>query len=221
MVGVIFAMDNELEGFLNLFDDKKTHEIENIVVYEVLLETTKIYVTKSGIGKVNAAYVTTQFLNLFPVNYLFNTGIAGGVGVNKGEIVLASKTFYHDADATVFGYERGQIPGMPAFYEASSYLLEQFKRSIDAPYKEGSIVSGDSFVTSMSALEGFDTNTIYAIDMESTAIAQISHRYNVPFLAFRIISDVIGENTEGTLESDVTNAIDISARALKKVCTLL
>ena len=100
-------------------------------------------------------------------------------------------------------------------------MLEQFKRSIDAPYKEGSIVSGDSFVTSMSALEGLDTTTIYAIDMESTAIAQISHRYNVPFLAFRIISDVIGENTEGTLESDVTNAIDISARALKKVCTLL
>ncbi|WP_427189115.1 5'-methylthioadenosine/S-adenosylhomocysteine nucleosidase, partial [Bifidobacterium longum] len=78
---------------------------------------------------------------------VINTGSAGGIGqgLQVGDIVISDKVAYFDADATGFGYKPGQIPGMPLYYEASTYLRTEMARAakaIDLNVKEGLIVTG-------------------------------------------------------------------------------
>ncbi len=58
--------------------------------------------------------------------------------------------------------------------------------------RAGLTVSGEWFVNSrekmQSILNRFPTAT--AVDMESCSIAQVCHIYDVPFVSFRVISDV-------------------------------
>jgi adenosylhomocysteine nucleosidase len=64
--------------------------------------------------------------------------------------------------------------------------------SASADIREGLIVSGDWFVDSkdkMRAILDHFPNAL-AVDMESAAIAQTAHLFGVPFVSFRIISDI-------------------------------
>ncbi len=62
---------------------------------------------------------------------VINTGSAGGIGegLKVGDIVISDKVAYFDADATGFGYEPGQLPGMPLYYEASTYLRSEMAKA--------------------------------------------------------------------------------------------
>ncbi len=55
-------------------------------------------IAQTGIGKVNAAIVTTLLLNHFQPRELVFTGIAGGVNteLSPGDLVIAKQTAYHD-----------------------------------------------------------------------------------------------------------------------------
>ena len=59
------------------------------------------------------------------------------------------------------------------------------------------ICTGDQFITNREALDKIKSKFPegLAVDMESCAIAQVCHKYNVPFVSFRIISDTPG-NTD-------------------------
>lgn len=58
----------------------------------------------------------------------------------------------------------------------------------------GLICTGDKFITDRKELNEIKSNFPegLAVDMESAAIAQVCHLYNVPFISFRIISDTPG-----------------------------
>ena len=59
---------------------------------------------------------------------------------------------------------------------------------------EGLISSGDRFVVEpgqIAAIRAAFPGTL-AVDMESGALAQVCHLFGVPFLSFRILSDVPG-----------------------------
>lgn len=66
-------------------------------------------IVRSGIGKVNAGICTQILADVFQVNAVINTGIAGSlkVEINIGDIVLSTDTMQHDVDAREFGYEIG------------------------------------------------------------------------------------------------------------------
>lgn len=89
--------------------------------YEGTLEGKKVVVVRSGIGKVNAGMCTQILADVFGVEAVINTGIAGSLNndVNIGDIVLSTDVLHHDMDAIGFGYKKGQIPQMDEF----SFLL--------------------------------------------------------------------------------------------------
>ena len=57
---------------------------------------------------------------------IINTGSAGALddSLSVGDILISNNVMYHDADATAFGYDIGQIPQMPAQFEANQQLLQ-------------------------------------------------------------------------------------------------
>ncbi len=66
--------------------------------------------------------------------------------------------------------------------------------------KSGLIVSGDWFVDSREKMQHILLSfpKAAAVDMESGAIAQTCYLYHIPFISFRIISDVPLKDTEAS-----------------------
>ena len=179
-IGVIVGMDTELHQLQSLFNDS------NVVVQ------------KCGIGKVNAALGSQRMINEFHPDVIISSGCAGGNGddVNVQDIVVSSQLAYHDVycGAAVGVSVYGQVQGLPARFEADPFLLRKSKELKESVFKihTGLIVTGDWFVDSREKMREIIGHfpEAKAVDMESCAIAQTCYINKVPFISFRVISDV-------------------------------
>lgn len=194
-IGVIVAMDKELQQLQHLFDN------------------SRIIVEKCGIGKVNAAIGASEMIRKHQPDVIISSGCAGGNGndINVQDVVVGKEVSYHDVycgtaidNTTIYG----QVQGMPARYQADAMLLEKARNlSLTTSHislHEGLIVTGDWFVDSKdkmrSIIEKFPEAK--AVDMESAAIAQTCHIYKVPFISFRVISDIPLRDTDASMYHD-------------------
>ena len=183
-IGMIVAMDKELKQLRPLFPEDK-----------VILQ-------KSGIGKVNAAIQTVEMIRQYKPDLIISSGCAGGNGddVNVQDVVVSSELVYHDVycgtaidSTTVYG----QVQGLPARYQADPYLLE---KALLTGAKPGLIVTGDWFVDSKDKMREIIGHfpEAKAVDMESCAIAQACYINKVPFISFRVISDIPLRDTDAS-----------------------
>ena len=81
----------------------------------------------------NAAVCTQILADVFRVNAIINTGIAGSLQakIDIGDIVLSKDALQHDMDATGFGYEPGIIPQMDvSVFPADEKLIRTAKGSL-------------------------------------------------------------------------------------------
>ena len=157
---------------------------------------------QSGIGKAGAARTATELILRERPDCIINSGCAGGLApsVAVGDTVLGAQTAYHDVWCGE-GNLPGQVQGLPQRFDADPALL-RMAQSLPAAQRvhSGLICTGDWFVT--TAQEDEKVLRTYpealACDMESAAIAQVCHHYGVPFLSFRMISDVHGSGQDAT-----------------------
>ncbi len=162
--------------------------------YEALRRAGVDGVVRSGIGKAGAARAATEFILQEHPDCIINSGCAGGIGadVRVFDIVVGSQYAYHDVHCGD-GFLPGQLQGEPQRFDADPALL-QTALSVRAgrPLHAGLICSGDQFLTTPeddARVLGIYPDAL-ACDMESTAVAQVCRHYGVPFLSFRMISDV-------------------------------
>ena len=171
----------------------------------------EVLVQKCGIGKVNAALGAQRMINEFHPDVIISSGCAGGNGddVHIQDVVVSSELCYHDVycgtaidDCTVYG----QVQGLPARYQADSNLLSKALNSqisaLDSQLKiiPGLIVTGDWFVDSKEKMREIIGHfpEAKAVDMESCAIAQTCYINKVPFISFRVISDIPLRDTDAS-----------------------
>ena len=208
-IGVIVAMDKELQQLRQVF------------------RGSEIFVRKCGIGKVNAALGAQRLINEERPDVIVSSGCAGGNGdeVNVQDVVVSSELCYHDVycgkaidDTTVYG----QVQGMPVRFKADPYLLgkaSELEAQITAVNGDehtrgikihpGLIVTGDWFVDTKEKMREIVGNfpEARAVDMESCAIAQTCHINKVPFISFRVISDIPLRDTGASQYHDFWNTI--------------
>ncbi|SNU03760.1 adenosylhomocysteine nucleosidase [Prevotellaceae bacterium MN60] len=188
-IGIIVAMDKELRQLQALFNDGN------------------VRVEKCGIGKVNAALGAQRMINEFHPDCIISSGCAGGNGddINIQDVVVSAQLCYHDVycgsaidDTTVYG----QVQGLPARYQADPYLLRKSAelKVDDVKIHPGLIVTGDWFVDSKEKAREIVGHfpEAKAIDMESAAIAQTCYINKVPFISFRVISDIPLRDTDAS-----------------------
>ena len=142
---------------------------------------------------------------------IISSGCAGGNGddINVQDVVVSSQLTYHDVycgtaiDNTT---QYGQVQGLPARYEADPVLLE---KALKTGAKPGLIVTGDWFVDSKEKMREIISHfpEAKAVDMESAAIAQACYIYKVPFISFRVISDIPLRDTDASMYHDFWNTI--------------
>ena len=213
-IGIIVAMDKELQQLKSLFSDNA------------------VRVEKCGIGKVNAALGAQRMINEFHPDCIISSGCAGGNGddVQIQDIVVSSELCYHDVycgtaidNTTIYG----QVQGLPARFKADPYLLmkseelrvksEEFATAagngktgavansslftLHSSLHTCLIVTGDWFVDSKEKMREIVGHfpEAKAVDMESCAIAQTCYINNVPFISFRVVSDIPLRDTHASM----------------------
>ena len=196
-IGIIVAMDKELHQLQRLFN------------------SSSVVVEKCGIGKVNAALGAADLIRRCAPDVVISSGCAGGNGddIQVQDVVVGAEVSYHDVycgtaidSTTVYG----QVQGLPARYQADPVLLAKAKDlhvggSGRVPrIVPGLIVTGDWFVDSKdkmrSIVEKFPDAR--AVDMESAAIAQTCYKLGVPFISFRVVSDIPLRDTDASQYHD-------------------
>ena len=207
-IGIIVAMDKELRQLQALFGENAGNTPL----------TAEIRVEKCGIGKVNAALGAQRMINEFHPDVIISSGCAGGNGddINVQDVVVSSELCYHDVycgTAIDNDTRYGQVQGMPARYKADPKLLNTARQLSSAHHQlsihEGLIVTGDWFVDSKEKMRSIIGKfpEAKAVDMESCAIAQTCHINNVPFISFRVISDIPLRDTQAQMYHDFWNTV--------------
>ncbi len=210
-IGIIVAMDKELRQLQQLFSDGS------------------VLVQKCGIGKVNAALGAQRMINEFHPDCIISSGCAGGNGddIEVQDVVASTETCYHDVycGMAIDGSTHyGQVQGLPARFAADPYLLskcEALKMESDRrregasggtafpSLKTGLIVTGDWFVDTREKMREIIGHfpEARAVDMESAAIAHTCYINKVPFISFRVISDVPLRDTNASQYHDFWNTV--------------
>lgn len=228
MIGIIGAMDEEIEILKEKMKITKVDEVANCLFIHGYLVDKEIVLLKSGIGKANAAMATTILHERYQPEFIINTGSAGGFlkDLEVGDVVISDYVVHHDVDATAFEYEYGQVPGMPAMFAANQELIdlaEAVNRELNINSAIGIIATGDVFMSDPHRVEMVRQQfpKMLAAEMEAAAIAQVCHQYNTPFVVIRALSDIAGKESsisfEEFLPTAAQNASDFIIRFLEKV----
>lgn len=224
-IAVIGAMEEEVIILRNQLENKKTEIIANSEFSSGTYGGKDVVLLKSGIGKVNAAMSTTILIERYHPDLIINTGSAGGLNpeLNVGDLVISDDVCHHDVDATVFGYAYGQVPQMPAAYQADERLIqvaEEAARSLEGiQVKKGRIASGDSFMSDPDRVQMVAEKFpgLQAVEMEAAAIAQVAYQYGHPFVIIRALSDIAGKESDLSFEQFLQTAALNSANLVIEI----
>ena len=175
--------------------DKELHQLQQVFA------GSDVRIEKCGIGKVNAALGAQRMISEFRPDAIISSGCAGGHGddISVQDIVASSELAYHDVycgTAIDNSTQYGQVQGLPARFPADPYLLSKAQQlsvlNSQFSLHTGLIVTGDWFVDSKEKMRQIIGHfpDARAVDMESAAIAHACYLNKVPFISFRVISDV-------------------------------
>lgn len=221
-LAIIGAMEEEVKLLREQIQDIQTQTIAGFEYYSGQIDGCEMVLLKSGIGKVNAAMSTTLLLQVFQPDVVINTGSAGGfhADLNVGDIVISQSVCHHDVDVTPFGYELGQVPGMPACFVPDTKLVDAAKKSIEdlgeVAHMHGLIATGDRFMYNPDDVQATRENfpNMIACEMEAAAVAQVCHTFGKPFVIIRSLSDIAGKENKVTFEQYLEQAATHSAKVI-------
>ena len=229
-IGIIGAMEKEVallkEEMRNVIVTKKA----GLEFYEGTLASKPVVVVRSGVGKVNAGICTQMMIDLYDLEGIINTGIAGSLcnDINIGDIVISIDTVQHDVDMTVFDYLPGQIPGMEELsFEANEDLVEVAYASSQKVNQhirtfKGRIVSGDQFISDQEKKEQLaSTFDALCTEMEGAAIGQVAYLNQMPYVVIRAISDKADGSAIADSPTFSKEAIENSVSLVKEMLRMI
>ncbi|TBR43868.1 5'-methylthioadenosine/S-adenosylhomocysteine nucleosidase [Marinomonas agarivorans] len=228
VTAIIGAMDQEVAVIKDWMTNVEIEEIAGCEFIQGQLDGKDIVLLKSGIGKVNATVSTSILLIKYTPENVINIGSAGGYAqdLSVGDVVISDNVCHHDVDVTAFGYDIGQVPGMPAAYKADTDLIAKVQQAIanlnTVKAKTGLIGTGDSFMQDPVRVEKVRSQfpALLAVDMEAAAIAQVCHKFQVPFVVVRALSDIAGQESSQSFEEFLDVAAKNSSLMVREMLKL-
>ena len=197
-IGIIGAMEEEVEALRGKLTYVKTTSRASMDFYAGKMGNKEVVIVRSGIGKVNAGICTQILADLFQVDAVINTGIAGSLDarIDIGDMVISTDAVHHDMDATIFGDAIGQVPRMDTrTFPADPYLVELAVKANEKANPQihtftGRVASGDQFISSGEVkariVENFQA---LCTEMEGAGIAHAAYLNKVSYVIIRAISD--------------------------------
>lgn len=214
MIGIIAAMNVEMDALRALMTDSVSETVSGVEFVRGRLEGREVVTAVCGIGKVFAALCTQTMILRYSPECIINTGVAGTLcgELSIGDIAVSSGVVQHDMDTSAIGDPVGLISGInKVVLEADKALgqkLQALAGTLGIHTMQGLIASGDQFVAS-STRKDYITKTFGAIacEMEGAAVGQVCYVNRVPFCILRAISD----SADGSSHMDYPQFVQLAA----------
>lgn len=242
-IGLMGAMPEEIDDIKTLLSEAPYRPINTTHIggrdyYHFQYANNDLYLVFSRWGKVASSIAATTLINHFNVEQIIFTGVAGAAAtsLNIGDIVIGTQYLQHDMNAaplfakfyiplTDICYFKADLALLEAAKEAVGTLLNDMSALNGLPITEfnsqplnvytGTIASGDQFMTDKIEVKQLtsEIDNLYAVDMESAAVAHVCHDHGIPYIAVRIISD----KADGGAHIDYGNFVQQLARPMTKL----
>ncbi|WP_297237631.1 5'-methylthioadenosine/adenosylhomocysteine nucleosidase [uncultured Faecalicoccus sp.] len=192
-IGIVAAMDVEVEAIKSLCSIENEKKIGPVSFYYGTLDEKEIVICKSGVGKGCCAMATTILCLDHDLDALMNIGTAGGLKDDQNvlDIVISDKVVQADFDTSPLDGEEG----MGLTFTAENDLIAAVQEAASEnriPFHTGTVASQDLFMSRredfQKLMERFPDSV--CSEMEAGALAQIADAFQVPFVVIRCLSDV-------------------------------
>jgi adenosylhomocysteine nucleosidase len=222
-VGIICAIPEELAHLSAIMDDAVAIDVGHRRFLRGVLDGRSVVLAEAGMGKVNAAVVTTSLLDRFDSRAVVLSGVAGGLdpGLHIGDVVIAERVLQHDAgrieNERLGVYQAGHVsfinPTDAIGYRVNQALLGRVRHELDGltlpslprsaggserpPHVTyGTVLTGDQYVHCEVTRQRLHREFGgQAIEMEGGAVAQVAESFGVPWLVIRALSDLAGRDS--------------------------
>ena len=214
MIGILGAMDIELEALLSDMENKREEKISGFSFFTGTLCGREVVIAKCGIGKVAAGICAQTMILRFAPTLLVHTGVAGTLTstLSVTDVAIGEKAVQHDMDTSPLGDPVGLISGINKIYfeadarAAALFLAIAKEDGVNAAC--GTIASGDQFITSAEAKDRIVENFgAIACEMEGGAVAHAAYLNGTPFIILRAISD----SADGSSHMDYPTFLPLAA----------
>lgn len=206
-VAIVSAMEIEIYYIHEYLDKRENWEKVSEDTYENKKKQLIVTAQIMGVGKVNAAYKTTEIIYQFQPDLIVNVGYAGGLinNAKKGDVAIGND--YVQVDFIPFFPENKFIINRSP-KEVTDHL-EIVAKKLGFPYFTGKIATGDFFLQSTATKNKIrnEFNTI-AFDMESAAVAQVATKKEIDFVALRTFSDLADDDAAKEAVADKSSQIE-------------
>lgn len=228
-IGIIGALNFEIEGLKALMADIEEKTLSGIDFYRGKINNADVVVAAAGVGKVNAAVCAQTMILMYNPDAIINIGVAGGFseGLKIGDIAIADAVVEHDMDTTATGDPLGYIYGiemvkMPCDKKMADVMEKAVLTVGTMGVERGIIASGDQFISTHEQRDKIINNfAAIAAEMEGASIGHVCTMNKVPFAVLRAISD--GANDSSPVDFEVfaktaaENSIKIISEFLKNI----
>ena len=198
-IGIIAALDCEMLEFCRDFG---AFETKHFGVFEGKCSGHDVYICLAGVGKVNAAANTQRLIDLFDVDCVINSGVAGCISRNLGvcDIAISEELTYHDFyPIDVLDKYAPNTSVFRADEKLIDLAKEACEKITDAGfrYAGGMIVTGDQFVEDSNVVSRLRNDyDALCTEMEGAAVAHVCVLNKTPFVVIRAMSDNADENAD-------------------------
>ncbi len=222
MIGIIGAMDIEVEKIKAFLTETETETVSGVDFVRGKFNDKDVVVAKCGVGKVFAGLCAEAMILKYNPELIINVGVAGCLDetLKIGDIVIADSVCQHDMDTSPLGDPVGMLSDIniikiPADEKACE-LFSECAKELSLPYSVGTIASGDQFVSSADKKKFIiDNFGAKSCEMEGGAIGHVCYVNNVPFAVLRAMSDGADDGAKMDFPTFAKMAAENSTRVIK------
>lgn len=223
MIGIIGAMQDEIDGIKAVIENKKTETISGIEFVRGTIGKREVVVAKSGIGKVFAAICTQTMILKYNPEAIINVGVGGTLSDNLGigDIAIATGVVQHDMDTSPLGDPVGLLSGINIVeIPCSKKLVDAIGEcvaEVSVKTQTGIIASGDQFIGTPEQKKKIKENfNAIACEMEGGSVGHVCYVNGVDFCVVRAISDSANGEASMDYPAFMKMAAENSIQVMKK-----
>ncbi len=248
-IGLICAIPQELAHLDAELGSERVTEAGHARFFEGDLDGHGVVLVGAGMGKVNAAVVTSLLLDRFGCRTVVFSGVAGGLHpeLSIGDVVIADRVVQCDAglveDERLRVYQPGHVvffnPTERLGYPADEALLGRVRDRLadftlpalprsaggqDRPPRivYDTVLTGDQYLHCEATRQRLHAELGgAAVEMEGGAVAQTCESFGAPWLVIRALSDLAGRESALDFAAFGEGVAGISATILRRLLPVL
>jgi len=196
-IGLMIAMEEELEAFLKSGEERTEETVAGRTVYKTRMEGHDVFAVCSGFGEIDAAAGTMLLIVKYGCEVILNFGVTGALEeeLKVEDLFVVEKAWHYDFDATALGQPKiGQYRDYPdEFIPLDTGLVRLVTDRIPGIRKVAA-ASADKFVEKREDKLRLRAAGCGICEMEIAAIARICERNGARCLSIKCISDTFDGN---------------------------